>query len=250
MENPRPVPQLTGLGRAAALLNQRSISMSRIELYGSALCPFAQRVRLALAEKGLEATEIGIDPHNKPTEFLALSPFGKVPLLVHNGVRVWESAVINEYLDDAFPEYPLLPTAPAQRALARIWINFADMKLYEPTHRLLLCSDPSMQAEITAQLADELRFIEAHALKTHAGPYWLGDAFGLADVAFFPWFEQVAVLEHFRKFRVPAECSRILAWREAVARRSGVRLAARSSDFYLQGYSLLFGRIPKNVSVA
>jgi glutathione S-transferase len=64
--------------------------MSRIELYGSALCPYAQRVRLVLAEKGLQADEIEIDPRNKPADFLAMSPAGKVPLLVHNGARLWE----------------------------------------------------------------------------------------------------------------------------------------------------------------
>lgn len=224
--------------------------MSRIELYGSALCPYAQRVRLVLAEKGLKATEIEIDPRNKPADFLALSPAGKVPLLVHNDVRVWESAVINEYLDESFPEYPLLPRAPAQRALARIWISFADLRLYEPTHRLLHCSDPNVQTKFAEQLAEELRFLETHALAAHAGPYWLGDAFSLADIAFFPWFEQLAVLERFRNFRAPAECSRILAWHETVARRQGVRLTARSSDFYLHGYAQLLGRIPHNVSAA
>ena len=224
--------------------------MSRIELYGSALCPFAQRVRLVLAEKGLEATEIEINLRNKPADFLALSPAGKVPLLVHNGVRVWASAVINEYLDESFPDHPLLPKAPAQRALARVWTSFADREVYEPTHRLLLCSDTNIQAKISGQLAEALRFLERHALAAHDVPYWLGDEFTLADIAFFPWFEQLAVLERFRKFRVPAECSRIFAWRETVARRQRVRSAAKSSDFYLQGYARLLGRIPQNVSAA
>ncbi|WP_202365050.1 glutathione S-transferase family protein [Mesorhizobium sp. L-2-11] len=200
--------------------------------------------------KGLSATEIEIDPRNKSADFLAISPTGKVPLLVHNGVRVWEAAVINEYLDEAFPEHPLLPKTPAQRALARIWTSFADSRLYEPTHRLLLCSDPNIQARIAEQLGKEIRFLETHALAAHDGPYWLGDAFSLADIALFPWFEQVAVLECFRLFLMPAECTRIRAWREAVARRGGVRSAARSSDFYVQGYTLLFDRLAQGVSVA
>jgi glutathione S-transferase len=100
--------------------------------------------------------------------------------------------VINEYLDETFPEHPLLPKTPAQRALARIWISFADLRIYEPTHRLLLCSDPNVQAKIAEQLAGELCFLETQALAAHAGPYLLGDKFSLADVAFFPWFEQHA----------------------------------------------------------
>jgi glutathione S-transferase len=213
--------------------------MSKIELYGSALCPFVQRVRLVLAEKALEAAEIEIDPRNKPADFLTMSPAGKIPLVIHNGARLWESAVINEYLDETFPQHPLLPGTPAQRALARIWISFADSRIYEPTHQLLLCSDPDLQAKIAQQLAHELRFIETHALAAHDGPYWLGDEFSLADISFFPWFEQVAVLERFRMFRMPAECNRIPAWREAVARRQAVQSVARSSDFYLRGYAPL-----------
>jgi glutathione S-transferase len=216
--------------------------MSKIELYGSALCPFAQRVRMALAEKVLEATEIEIDPRNKPAGFMALSPAGKIPLLVHNGARLWESAVINEYLDEAFPQRPLLPKTPAQRALARIWVSFADAKIYEPTHSLLLCFDPNLQARLAEQLANELRFLETHALAGHRGLYWLGDEFSLADIAFFPWFEQLAVLERFRMFRMPADCERILAWREAVARRPSVQSVGRSADFYVQGYAALFAR--------
>jgi glutathione S-transferase len=212
-----------------------------IELYGNALCPFVQRVRLVLAEKQLAAAEIEIDPRRKPADFLALSPAGKVPLLVHNGARVWESAVISEYLDEIVPERPLLPDTPAQRALARLWVSFADTNIYEPTHRLLLCVDPDAQAQLAQQIADALRFFETHALSLHDGPYVLGAAFSLADIALFPWFEQVAVLERFRGFRMPAERGRLEAWRDAVAQRAGVRSAMRTAAFYLQGYTALLG---------
>jgi glutathione S-transferase len=224
--------------------------MSRIQLFSNALCPYAQRVRLALAEKGLEVAEIEIDPRDKPAEFLALSPAGKCPILVHDGISLWESAVINEYLEDRFPEHPLLPRAAAQRALARIWVNFADLRLYEPTHRLLLSADPDVQGAIANQLDDELRFLETRVLAAHAGPYWIGDEFGLADIAFFPWFEQLAVLERFRKFRMPGECSRLLAWRDTVARRQAVQTTAKSSDFYLHGYAQLAAGMLRNASAA
>jgi glutathione S-transferase len=219
-----------------------------IELYGSALCPFVQRIRLVLAEKQLAAAEIEIDPRRKPAKFLAMSPTGKIPLLVHDGARVWESAVISEYLDEIFPERPLLPDAPAERALARSWINFADVNIYEPSHRLLLCPDPGAQAKLAQQIADELRVFETHALAVNDGPYVLGAAFSLADIALFPWFEQLSVLERFRGFRMPAECKRLPAWREAVARRASVRCAMRPSDYYLQGYTALLTQMQQGRS--
>jgi glutathione S-transferase len=224
--------------------------MPEIDLYTSALCPFAQRTRLVLSEKALEAREIEIDPRNRPSAFLALSPLGKIPLLVHDSVRVWESAVIGEYLNEMFPDPPLLPRAAAQRARARAWISFADTRIYEPTHRLLLCADPDEQETMSAKLGDEVRTIELQALAVHGGPYWLGELFSLVDIAFFPWFEQLAVLERFRKFRMPRECDRILAWRDAVACRQSVRSAMRPSSFYVQGYERLFNLYLKHASVA
>lgn len=103
--------------------------MTEIEIYSAALCPFAQRSRLTLSEKGVPFELIEIDLQNKPANFLEISPYGKVPVLKHGDHRLWESTIINEYLDEIFPEPPLLPKEPIQRAHARIWINFADTRL-------------------------------------------------------------------------------------------------------------------------
>lgn len=83
--------------------------MSDIEIYSAELCPFAHRSRLVLLEKGVPFKLIEIDLQNKPKNFKTISPYGKVPVLKHGDNRVWESAIINEYLEDAFPEHPLLP---------------------------------------------------------------------------------------------------------------------------------------------
>src|SRR6478672_8238610 len=96
-----------------------------LQLYSFELCPFAHRVRLALAEKGVAAEPIEIDLKNKPASFVRISPYGRVPLLLHGEVKLWESAVINEYLDEVFPDPPLMPASLPDRALARIWVKFA-----------------------------------------------------------------------------------------------------------------------------
>lgn len=205
-----------------------------LKLYTSPLCPYAQRVRMALAEKGLEAKEMPIDLRNKPADFLALSPTGTVPLLIHDGRRIWDSAVINEYLEEAFPERPLLPESPLQRALARIWVSFADRRLFEPTHHLLVSPDDQRPA----QLAKEVRFLEAETLARHDGPYLLGEVFSLADIALFPWFEQVIVLQRFRDFRMP-ECKRVLDWSDRIRARASLASVIRAPEFYEQGYAPL-----------
>jgi glutathione S-transferase len=215
--------------------------MAPIELFVAPLCPFAMRARLVLAEKALPVSEIELDPRRMPARFLKLSPNGKVPLLLHNEQPVWEAAVIGEYLEEVFPEPPLLPKSPHARAKARAWVNFADTRLYAKTETLLHSPDPGVHVRIGALLADELRVLEARALADPArdGPYWLGAEFTLADLAFYPWFEQLSVLERFRGFRAPAECRTLFAWRDAVAAREAIRAIARPPEFYLEGYGRL-----------
>jgi glutathione S-transferase len=215
--------------------------MTNIELFASALCPFAARARLAFAEKQLACNEVEIDLRRKPDWFLRISPHGKVPLLRHDGRLVWESAVIAEYLEEAFPERPLLPQDPARRAQARAWVNFADSRLYAKTAALLHSFDDHLYVRLAAQIVDDLHTLEDEAFggQMNDGPYVLGSEFTLADVALYPWFEQVAVLEQFRGFRFPSDCTRLLAWHRAMASRKAVRSVNRPAKFYLEGYAQL-----------
>lgn len=106
-----------------------ALSMVEVELFSATVCPFAQRSRLVLLEKGIEFKLIEIDLQHKPADFLQISPYGKVPVLRHGSARVWESAIINEYLEEVFPQPPLLPAEPAGRAISRISIDFANTQL-------------------------------------------------------------------------------------------------------------------------
>jgi glutathione S-transferase len=219
--------------------------MSQLQLYSAILCPFAHRVRLTLQAKGIPFESIEIDLHNKPANFLEISPDGKVPILKHGDNRVWESAIVNEYLEETFPALPLLPTEPIQRARARIWINFADTRLFATTGKLLYGRDPHPTALLT-ELSEYLLFMEHEGLrKNPATPYWLGTALSLVDLTFQPWFEQLAVLEHFRGFGWPSGLDRLQEWQAAVAQHEAVRSIANSPEFYLERYGrlaqLMFG---------
>jgi len=98
-----------------------------VKLYDAARCPFCARVRIALAEKGLDYETVEIDLRNRPDWIYELNPTGKVPV-VDDGFAPPESAVIMEYLDDRYPEQPLLPDDPKSRAVARKWVfRFDDL---------------------------------------------------------------------------------------------------------------------------
>src|SRR5438105_7892875 len=95
-----------------------------LELVSHPLCPFAQRSAILLREKAVPFEMRMIDLARKPDWFLAISPRGKVPVLVDDGTPLFESAVINEYLDETHPPR-MMPDAPLERARTRAWVEVA-----------------------------------------------------------------------------------------------------------------------------
>ncbi len=102
-----------------------------IKLYDFLPCPFGQKVRIALAEKSLSYELASIDiskGEQRRPEFLRLNPYGRVPVLVDEDTVVYDSTIINEYLDDEYPDPPILPRIEysSLRARARLFEDFAD----------------------------------------------------------------------------------------------------------------------------
>src|ERR1700722_7708574 len=95
---------------------------TKLTLISHKLCPYVQRVAIALAEKSLPFTRIDVDLAAKPDWFLAISPLGKTPVLRAGGAAIFESAVILEYLEDVHSP-PLHPVDPLDRADHRAWIE-------------------------------------------------------------------------------------------------------------------------------
>jgi glutathione S-transferase len=97
-------------------------------------------------------------------------------------------AIINEYLEETFPERPLLPRDPAGRAQARFWIDFANSRLFAVTASLLYGSHRQNRPPALEQIATTLRFIEAEVLakRPSDGPDWLGPELSLVDLTFYP----------------------------------------------------------------
>jgi glutathione S-transferase len=213
--------------------------MTTIEIYSAAACPFAQRSRIALTAKGLDFTIQEIDLQNKPADFEAISPLGKVPVLRHGSDRIWESTIINEYVEEVFPEPPLLPAAPGQRALARIWIDFINTRFVPSFYKLLLAREAESQADWRSELTRHLQYMEQQGLQalSDAGPYWLGSQFSLVDIALYPWFERWAALAHYRDLPFPADCPRLMEWWAVVEAHPAVHATAQTGTFHIEQYS-------------
>jgi glutathione S-transferase len=150
-----------------------------LTLYDAERCPYAGRARITLAEKGIEYEAVAIDLDDRPAWLYAKNPAGKVPVLEEDGGLVLpESAVIIEYLDERYPEPPLLPLDAAERALARLRIErfddfsspyYAVRRGDEGAVGRFHCALDALDASLAAQ------------------PFLTGSAYGLADIAFVPW---------------------------------------------------------------
>jgi len=147
-------------------------------LYDAPRCPYCARVRIVLAEKDVPYETVVIDLNDKPAWLYVKNPAGKVPVLEEDDWCLPESAVIDEYLEERFPDPPLLPADAAARAAARLLI-FRHDDLSRP-HYAFRRGEPGAEAELSAVLAG----LDALLLSQ---PFLTGSAFGLADVAYVPW---------------------------------------------------------------
>jgi glutathione S-transferase len=149
-----------------------------LTLYDAARCPYCARARIALAEKGLEYEVIEVDLSDRPQWIYEKNPTGRVPVIEEDAWILPESSVILEYLEERYPEPPLLPPDPADRALARVWI-FRHDDFTKPYYAL------RREEEGAAERFDEQLAKLEDALSRQA---WLtGAEYGLVDIAYVPW---------------------------------------------------------------
>ncbi|MDF5713450.1 MAG: glutathione S-transferase family protein [Rhizonema sp. NSF051] len=213
--------------------------MSTLQLYFTKGSTFSQRTRVVLLEKGIDFTPIEIDLQSKPNGFTQISHYGKVPAIKHGNVEIYESAIINEYLEEVFPEPPLLPKDPGAKAIARIWIDYANTRLVPAFNKLLRGKDANEQEQGRREFNESLLYIEQEGFGRLSGnePYWLGDKFSLVDISFYPWFERLPLLEHKRKFTLPTETPRLQQWWNIVRNRQSVQAVENSVSYYLERFS-------------
>jgi glutathione S-transferase len=191
----------------------------QLQLVSFDLCPYVERSRVVLEEKRLTYELTLIDLRHKPDWFLAISPMGKVPVLVVDGQPVFESVVINELIEELYPEPRLLPAEPLARAQARAWIIFCNDALMPHSLKILIGSDAERAGAMEA-LATAFGRLEGELIK-RGTDYLVGETFSLVDAVYATFFGR------FLAGGDPA-CVAQLARTPALARYAG-RLGARES---------------------
>lgn len=217
--------------------------MSTIELYYAKGSTFSQRTRVVLLEKGIDFTATEVDLQNKPDWFIQISRYGKVPAIKHGDVELFESSIINEYLEEVFPEPSLLPKDPGAKAIARIWIDYANTRLVPAFNKLLRGKDSTEQEQGRREFLEALLYLEQEGISKLSGngPYWLGENFSLVDISFYPWFERLPVLEHFRNFTLPTETPRLQEWWNVVRDRQSIKAVENPVSYYIERFTKILG---------
>ncbi|HEU5179866.1 MAG TPA: glutathione S-transferase family protein [Candidatus Polarisedimenticolia bacterium] len=174
-----------------------------LRLYYHPVSTFSQRVRIALVEKQIPAELVEVDLFAKAQhrpEYLARNPYGRVPAIEEDGLVLYESTAILEYLEATRPAPPLLPADERQRAIVRMHVRLCDLELAEPARRILVPKRFLPEAmwrldkmtEARARIQKHFTIVEG---QLGGREYLVGSQLSLADVCYAPFLQFVPILE-------------------------------------------------------
>lgn len=197
-----------------------------IKLYHAVPSSNSDRVKIALHEKGLAYEGIKLDlakRDQKSPEHLQRNPYGKVPVIDDGGNVLFESCIINEYLDEKYPAPPLMPKDPYLRGRGRVLIDYGLNYLHEPYWALRNEIFFKKEAERSESLMEEKRRMLRHLLRYLEDalgdrPYFLGEI-SLTDIDLWPRF---ARMENYGVLPAP-NLPRLNAWIERMKARPSVK---------------------------
>jgi glutathione S-transferase len=203
--------------------------MSMIKLYTFPPSTNSRKVRIALLEKGLEFERVNVDlskREQKNPEYLKIHPFGQIPALDDEGFVIYDSTVINEYLEDEYPYPPLMPSDSEGRARARLMEDFRDthfnpyfVHIIQETRKPEGERDEQRIQNAKAEITKGLDRIESELLDRE----YLAGPFSLADVAF------MSNLELLDRFSIPVDANKYkktVAWIDRLKARPSFAASA------------------------
>lgn len=194
----------------------------RFELISFKTCPFVQRSRITLLHKGIDHDVTYIDLDDPPAWFPDVSPLGKVPVLrVHTDdgtTDLFESAVINEYLDTV-THGNMLPGDPLERAMDRAWIEFAS-ELNVVSYEMITAKDKDSFEDHRQHLGRLLDTLEA---KLDQKPFWHGADLSLVDTSFAPFLQRALVLHDTLDVLHARDHPKVHAWAKVLVAHPAVQ---------------------------
>jgi glutathione S-transferase len=196
-----------------------------VKLYNTQMCPYARRTRIVLYEKGIDFEVHEVDLANKSEEFLSVSPYGKVPVLSVDGTSLYESNIVNEYLDEVHEAPRLMPESPEERALTRSWMCFADDYFFPFIFRIRMGAQRGFSEEQIQEAREKLQDALSRLEHRLEGREHLMGEYTLADIAHAGNFHRLRELGE----RGEVDLQRypnVTAWMERVESRESYMASA------------------------
>ncbi|MDX2469962.1 MAG: glutathione S-transferase family protein [SAR324 cluster bacterium] len=195
------------------------------------ICPFVQRAVILLLEKEIDFDITYIDLKNKPDWFLAISPFGKVPVLQIGEEVIFESSVIVEYLDEAYP-HSFHPADLVVKAKNRAWTEFASGMFMTQFQMVMQPTKEDFDAK-KQELLGQLEKLES----IPKGPYFNGSEPSLVDFNFAPFFLRLDILKDPIDLDIKAQFPNLAAWSSEILKRKSTTASVPEgfTDLF-QGY--------------
>ncbi|SOE98796.1 Glutathione S-transferase [Burkholderia sp. OK233] len=199
--------------------------MEKPVLYVSTISPTCQRVFITLANKGLDYKSVEIDlrlpREERPEEFLAISRQGQVPALTHNGNTLVQSGVICQYIDDVWPEVPMMPKSAGEAAYARQWIHFADSEIMDKDIRVVhFEKELERKHQMCKELFNGLVHLDAELAKKDA--FFLGSELSIVDAMFAPQLRLLPIIAELSDDTTFRTYRHIQAYRERLLRHPAI----------------------------
>src|SRR5512146_1156668 len=147
-------------------------------LYSGTTCPFSHRCRFVLFEKGMDFEIRDVDLYNKPEDINVMNPYGQVPILVERDLILYESNIINEYIDERFPHPQLMPADPVMRARTRLFLFNFERERFVHVQTIENSNNQKAIEKAKLMIRDRLTQLAPMLLKNK---YMLGDDFSMLD---------------------------------------------------------------------
>lgn len=182
------------------------------------LCPFAQRVAIVLLEKKIEFDIEYINLADPPKWLSKISPMGKVPVLQVDNEVLFESGIINEYLNDVYPPN-MHPQDPLQKAKDRAWIEFCSELLMRFYAWYIVETKSDFKQELKSLLAS-LKFVEQ---QLNNKPFFNGDNFMLIDATYSPLFMRLQIISKALQQDLLKDLPNCAQWSNSLLAKSSVQ---------------------------
>jgi RNA polymerase-associated protein len=191
-------------------------------LYSGLTDPYSHRTRIVLYEKDVECQVVLVDIRKKPRELSDLNPYDSVPTMVDRDLVLYDSLIINEYLDERLPHPPLMPVDPVSRGKARLMLMRFDRDWYSQTADIE-GADKKVAQRARNLIRDGLTVISP-VFKEQ--PYILGEEFSLVDCSLAPLLWRLPIYG----IELPRQARPILDYAERLFERKSFKLSLTEAE--------------------